>query len=240
VTYHGGAGGIATITLRRERALNAINQTMMRAIWTALDEFHDDRTARVAILRGAGRAFCAGGDNRQPITPRVDPAEDISRMAEAFLGRDRGKPIIASVHGHVIGAGLRMALLADFIVCGESTLFRAPEVQHGLNSGFFWTHLQARTGEAFAMDVVATGREWTGQEAADRGLVTRCVPDDQLLTTTLDYATRIADQPAAAMEALVATRRTAVRMLDLKAWTSRRPDLATRPGPLGSAEPPSQ
>jgi crotonobetainyl-CoA hydratase len=237
VTYEQDGAGVACITLRRDRVLNAINASMMRALWAALDEFHHDRSARVAVLKGAGRAFCAGADIREvPAAGKLDPAEDLSRMSDAFLARDRFKPLIASVHGHVVGAGLRMTLLSDFVICAESARFRAPEVQHGLDGGFYWTLIQARAGDAFAMDVVATGRPWSGRDAAGRGLVTRCVPDGALQDATLEFAASIASQPADTMEALVAVRRASLRALDLQAWTSRGRGLGwASPASLGHA-----
>jgi len=236
VSYTKNDGGIAHITLERDRALNAIDAQMMRDLWAALDRFHIDEPARVAIISGSGRAFCVGADIKSRKPPEdLDPTEDLAHLSTAFLSRDRFKPIIASVHGHVVGAGLRMSLLSDFVICGESALFRAPEVQHGLNAGFFWSILQARAGDSFATDVVATGRTWTAQEAVDRGLVTKCVADNELRSETLGYAELIADQPPVAMEAVINTRRASLRRLDLQSWESRGRNLGWRSSTSGSS-----
>jgi enoyl-CoA hydratase/carnithine racemase len=222
VTYDVDGDGIAQIMLRREHVLNAINSAMMRALRAAIDEFHEDDSARVAVISGAGRAFCAGADLREiPTAGSVEPAEDLARMSEAVLSREEHKPMIAAVHGHVVGAGLRLALLCDFMLCAESAQLRAPEVSHGLNAGSFWWMLQARAGDSFAMEVVATGRPFSGVEAAARGIATRAVPEAELFAEASGLARRIAEQPPAAMSALTETRRAALRQFELNAWATR-------------------
>jgi enoyl-CoA hydratase len=216
------AGGIGRITLRRERSLNAINAAMMRQLGEALNAFEEDDSAAVALLTGQGRAFCAGADLREKTArTATDPAEDRSRLSDLFLVRDQYKPIVAAVQGHAIGMGLRLTLLCDFADCSESAQFRAPEIGHGIDGGDYWWLLQARAGDAFAMEVVATGRSWGGQEAYDRGLVTRCVADDRLTFEAEGLAGVLAEQPLRALSALVETRRSALRRLHMESWVTR-------------------
>ncbi len=222
VTYENGGEGIGRITLRRESMLNAVNGATMRDLWRALNAYDQDATARVALLSGAGRAFCAGADIReQPPAGPVDPAEDRSRLGEIFLVREQYKPIVAVVHGHAVGMGLHLTLLSDFVICGNSAKFRAPEIGHGLNGGNYWWLLQSRAGDAFAMDVVATSREWSGREASERGLVTRSVADETLREEAEHLARTVAGQPPAAVAALVETRRSALRRIELESWHTR-------------------
>jgi crotonobetainyl-CoA:carnitine CoA-transferase CaiB-like acyl-CoA transferase/enoyl-CoA hydratase/carnithine racemase len=223
VTYDRKADGIAHITLRRDRALNAINPAMMRALGEALEQFDEDESASVAVLAGAGRAFCAGADVKEmpPLVGPVEPGADLRKLPDLLLTRDRYKPIIAAAHGHVVGAGLRLVLLADFALCAESTRFRVAELHHGLDGGPYWWLLQARAGDAFAMDVVGTGRTWSGSEAAARGVVMRATSDDTLLSEARALAVLLSGQPRAALAALVEARRTALRALELTAWTTR-------------------
>ncbi|UKA60493.1 enoyl-CoA hydratase/isomerase family protein [Arthrobacter sp. FW306-2-2C-D06B] len=222
MVYDVGGEGIARITLRREHVLNAINPEMMRALRAAINEFHADDSARVAVISGAGRAFCAGADLREiPTAGPPEPTGDLGRMSEMVLSQEIQKPMIAAVHGHAVGAGLRLALLCDFLLCTESAQFRAPEVSHGLNSGSFWWMLQARAGDSFATEVVATGRAFSGTEAAARGVAIRAVHETELHAQADILAGRIAEQPRASMSALVDTRRSALRQFELNAWTSR-------------------
>jgi enoyl-CoA hydratase/carnithine racemase len=214
--------GIGRITLTRERALNAVNGAMVRQLGQALNSFEDDDTARVALVTGQGRSFCAGADLREKVArTSTDPAEDRSRLSDMFLMRDRYKPMIAVVQGHAIGMGLRLTLLCDFVICAESAQFRAPEIGHGIDGGEYWWLLQARAGDAFAMEAVATGRTWNGPEASDRGLVTRCVPDGRLGVEAETLAASLMQQPPAALSALVETRRSALRKLQMESWMTR-------------------
>jgi enoyl-CoA hydratase/carnithine racemase len=226
VTWELGSDGIAFITLRRPEVRNAVNGQMMRELRQALAQFDGDERATVAVLSGQGAAFCAGADlkERQDVD-RVDPLEDRTRLAELFLVRNRYKPIVASVHGHVIGMGLHMALLSDFVVCASDTAFRAPEVGHGLGAGTYWWHLQSRCGDAFAMDVTGTGRSWSGDEAAQRGLVTTAVDADQQSVAVGALAATLSGQPPAALQALIETRRAALRTIELQAWQTRARDM---------------
>lgn len=214
--------GIGVIALRRSAALNAINGTMMRQLGEALNCFEEDESASVALLIGQGRAFCAGADLHEKTTrTSTDAAEDRSGLSELFLKRDRYKPIIAVVQGHAIGMGLRMTLLCDFVICAQSAQFKAPEISHGIDGGDYWWMLQARAGDAFAMEAVATGRAWDGREAYERGLVTRCVADDQLRAAAEALAETLAAQPPAALAALVETRRSALRATLMESWLTR-------------------
>ena len=223
VTYERDGDAIGWITLRRERVLNAINTAMMRDMAAALDAFDADDSARVAVLTGSGRSFCTGADVKEMRGQQGAPGSgaELKRLPELLLTRDQYKPIVAAAHGHVVGAGLRLVLLADFALCGESALFRVPEVQHGLDGGPYWWLLQARAGDAFAADVVGTGRPWSGTEAAARGVVMRATADDRLIPEARTLARQLADRPVAALTALVHTRRAALRRLELAAWSSR-------------------
>jgi enoyl-CoA hydratase/carnithine racemase len=222
VTYDRDEAGVGHITLRREHKLNAINPAAMRALVTAFDRFHRDAEARVAVLSGAGRSFCAGADVVE-VAAASDPdwSSDVRLLPELFVARAAFKPIIVAAHGHVIGAGLRLLLLSDFAVCAESASFRVPEISHGLDGSPYWVLLRQRAGDAFAMDVVGTGRSWTAAEALARGLVTRVVPDAELPGSAQRLATELAAQPADAMAAVIDTRRTALRRAELDAWTTR-------------------
>ncbi|GAA1845444.1 2-(1,2-epoxy-1,2-dihydrophenyl)acetyl-CoA isomerase PaaG [Pseudonocardia ailaonensis] len=230
VTYERGANGVGYLVLRRPDKLNAVHRSMMGDLTEAFAAFHGDDAAAVAVLRGEGRAFCAGADvaARAAADGPPAPGEDLSRLPDLFLARDAVKPIVAAAHGHVVGMGLRMVLLADLALCTATTRFRAPEVGQGLDGGPYWWLLQARAGDAFATHAVATGREWSGAEAERRGLVTRCVAEDALTTEAEGLAAALAAQPRRALTALVDTRRQALRDVELTAWRARMRTGTTR------------
>jgi enoyl-CoA hydratase/carnithine racemase len=238
VTYERDDDGIGWITLRRERVLNAIDSAMMRDLASALDAFDKDDSAQVAVMSGSGRAFCVGADIKEVRTHVAQDGEsDLKRLPDLLLVRDRYKPIVAAAHGHVVGAGLRLVLLSDFALCAGSTQFRVPEVDHGLDGAPYWLLLQARAGDAFAADVVGTCRTWSGAEAAARGVVIRATAEDQLVPDAKALARQLAGKPPAALAALVRARRTALRRLELDAWSSRDPALNWANSPSAAADP---
>jgi enoyl-CoA hydratase/carnithine racemase len=232
VARQSGDDGVTHIRLTRPEKLNAINPIMMRELRDAFDDFHGDPHAKVAVLSGEGRAFCAGADVAEAwcADRPTDPAGDLTRLPDLFWPTGGVKPVVAAVHGHVIGAGLRLALLSDFVVCGQSASFRVPELGHGLDGGPYWAHLRARAGDAFAMDVVATGRPWSAAEAADRGLVVEVVPDADVPAAAIALAGRVAAQPTPPLLALVDARRAAMRRVEFDAWVTRHREGLTDDG----------
>ena len=135
-------GAVAHIELQRPDKLNALTDQMIRDLRATLDQFDLDEAASVAILSGRGRAFCAGADVKErQLRPR-DELERLggvesrdARIGDVMLDSARWKPVIAAVHGHVIGAGLRLALHCELIVADEATQFRLAEVARGLDAG---------------------------------------------------------------------------------------------------------
>jgi enoyl-CoA hydratase/carnithine racemase len=223
VSYVRDDSNVGRITLERPQKLNAINRDVMRGLVAAFEAFHADDGAKAAVLAGAGSSFCVGADIVEvpASVHEVDAISDLRRLPDLFLLRDTFKPIVTATHGHVLGAGLRLALLSDFIVCAESTTFRVPEIDHGLDGSPYWILLQHRAGDAFATDVVATGRSWTAAEAVQRGVVTELVSSRELLPAAVALASRLAARPTAALAALIETRRTRLRWAELEAWTTR-------------------
>lgn len=193
-------GLIGYITMNRPEILNAMNQQWITDMAAAARAAQQDREARVIVVRGAGRAFCAGADlkemaqeqERQPIpdywSRRLGPEEEISR---AF--RYMGKPVIAQVHGYALGGGLELALLADMRIAAEGTRFGFPEVSVGATvtmSGLY--NLVRNVGLGKAFELLYTAEMIDAQEALRIGLVNRVVPLDELEGTVRSLAERIA------------------------------------------------
>jgi hypothetical protein len=123
----GIAGGIMTVTLNRPEKLNAIDNELARELLDAIAEAARDEQVRVLLLRGAGRAFCAGRDVSAP--PTDQDLELVQAVAVALVALP--KPVVAAVHGWTLGAGLEWMLDADLVVAAQSSRFRLPEAALG-------------------------------------------------------------------------------------------------------------
>lgn len=191
---------IAYITLNRPDALNSLNDGLndeLGAIWS---DFADDPAVDVAIVTGAGRAFCAGADLKTFIpkwelaTP-LDARENVKMGIAGGITRGRHrilKPIIAAINGPAIGGGFELALACDIRIASEKARFGVFEVRFGLHQGDGGlVRLTAIAGMAVALDLTMTGREVTADEAFRLGLVNKVVPHEGLLATAEEYAEKI-------------------------------------------------
>lgn len=194
---------IATVTLNRPEALNAFGPAMMREVFSALEEIRTDKSVRVAILTGAGRAFCAGGDvktmgKRHAETPALDTLQDlrdtIQRVPNAM--RRLGKPIIAAVNGPATGAGCDLSLMCDIRIASENARFAESYAKVGIIPGAGGAYLLPRAvGLSKACELLFTGDIIDAAEAERIGLVSRVVPADQLMPTVRALAAKIAANP---------------------------------------------
>ena len=191
---------IGYVTLNRPEALNALDDDINEELWTVWDDFAKDDSLDVAILTGAGKAFCSGADLKTFI-PKWEKANmlDIRRNVETGIGGGitRGqhritKPIVAAINGHAIGGGLELALACDIRIASEEAKFGVFEVRYGLHQGDGGiVRLVAIAGLATALDLSLTGREVTVEEAYRLRLVNKIVPREDLIATAEQYATMI-------------------------------------------------
>jgi len=177
-------GGIATITLARPEKRNAISAQMIEDLVAALDEV-EKLPARVLILTGSGKAFCAGMDLdglRAVATQSAEkPLEDSRRMAKMFLRLYRfPRPVIAAVNGAAIAGGCGIATLADFTLAAPEAKFGYTEVRIGFIPALVSVFLRRQIGEKRARDLLMTGRIMDAAEALQAGLVTEIVPAERL------------------------------------------------------------
>lgn len=189
---------VLTITLNRPEKLNAIDGTLHEELSRVFGDLNRDRETDVAILTGAGRAFCAGGDADWLETLIHDPlgweqlSEEGRRTIHGIL--ECRQPVIAKVNGVAAGLGATLALFCDVIFASEKARIGDPHVKVGLVAGdggtAIWPHL---IGYARAREYLYTGDLIPAQQAADMGLISRCVPADELDTVTADFAARLAD-----------------------------------------------
>lgn len=190
-------GPIATLTLNRPAALNAINAALIDGLYAACLQLADDEAVRVVIVRGAGdRAFCAGADLKErqaldlPATVRLR-----ARLVRAFRSLSAlPMPTIAAVHGWALGGGFELALCCDLIIAADDARFGLPEVTLGILPGGGGTQLLPRLiGKSWAKLLIYTGRRIEATEAERLGIVVRVVPRGDLEAAARALAEEIAD-----------------------------------------------
>lgn len=181
-------GSIATLTLNRPDARNALSIQMCEDILVALHGIEADNDARVVVIRGAGPTFCAGADFAAVSGPG---AQDFLPVFEAMLeGVARCRlPTIASIHGAALGGGLQLVTVCDFRLAASDATLGIPSARLGILVNFEnIQRLVLLAGIAVAKEVLMTARNYTGEEAAAAGLVTKSVPFAELATETEDLA----------------------------------------------------
>lgn len=182
------SGRIATITINRPEALNAIDPTTNDELVAAWADFRDDPEVWVGILTGAGdRAFCAGADLKELIPALGERARQGTLTTFNFGGITRGfatwKPLIAAINGFALAGGTELALACDIRIAAEHARFGQPEVRWAIIPGAGGTQRLPRAiGISAALEIILTGRQVDAQEALRLGLVHRVVPADQVLT----------------------------------------------------------
>lgn len=191
---------IGYITLNRPDALNALDDALNDELWTVWSDFAADSSLDVAILTGAGKAFCSGADLKTFI-PKWEKANmlDVRKNVPRGIGGGitRGqhritKPVIAAVNGHAIGGGFELALACDIRIASDRAKFGVFEVRYGLHQGDGGiVRLVALAGLATALELTLTGREVAAEEAYRLRLVAQVVPHDDLMTTAERYASMI-------------------------------------------------
>lgn len=189
-------GPVRRLTLNRPKALNALNAELMDALMAELDRAAEDASVHVVILRGAGRAFCAGYDLNEDATGGpMDPAEwhrvlkhDDDRMLRIW---EHPKPVIASVHSYCLAGGTDLMLACDLAVAADDAYFGYVDVRFG--SGVVSMFLPWVVGARAAKELLFTGEDRVpASEALRIGLVNRVVPREELDAATLALAEEIA------------------------------------------------
>ncbi len=225
-------GHVGVITLNRPDRLNAIDAAVNRGLVDAVRRLDADPDARVGVLRGAGRAFCAGADLATVAEGEGESLGDAEDSFAGFVSMARATPIVASVHGYALAGGLELALACDVVVAAAGTQFGLPEVTRGLVAAAGGAiRLPRLVPEKRALEIILTGRRFDAAEAFALGLVSRVVPDDELPAATRELAGAIAaNAPAAVRESLALVRGTR-GLTEAEAWehsaTAWRTVLAT-------------
>jgi len=186
-------GRVLLITLNRPDARNAVNGPVAQAIEAAVDELENDDDLWCGVLAGNGKAFCAGADLKWIAQGKVAA---LSTERGGFAGitrRERTKPIIAAVHSHAFAGGFEIAIACDLIIAGETVKFGLPEAKRSLVAlAGGLVVLPRLIGEKLALEMAITGDAYPAQRMYDAGLVSRIVPNDEVVDAAIGMAEAIA------------------------------------------------
>jgi enoyl-CoA hydratase len=198
------APGVALVTLNYPERMNSMSFDVMLPLRDVLREVGDDNDVRAVVLTGAGKGFCSGADQsgergRMPhvagltqVTVALRAMEVLDEVVLALRGLHQ--PVIAAVNGPAIGGGLCLALACDIRVAGEAAFFRAAGINNGLTaSELGLSYLLPRAiGSSRAAEMMLTGRDVDAVEAERIGLVSRVLPQEDLIAHAVEIGTRIA------------------------------------------------
>lgn len=208
--------GVAYVTLNRPEALNAYNIQMRDDLYQILSAIKDDDEVLVAIFKGAGKkAFCAGADLSEFLSaPSPAVARQVRFERDVWrLFLNIPQPLIAALHGYVLGSGIEIALCCDIRIASEDSRFGMPEVDLGIIPAAGGTQTLPRTvGRGKALEMLLANRWISAEEAYRIGLVNRVVPIDELLKAAEEVAKKIASCNPTAVRY---TKQAVVRGLDL-------------------------
>ena len=210
-------GPILIVTINRPEVRNAVDRVTARALANAFRDFDSDQGQRVAVLTGAGGAFCAGADLKAVASGH---GNRLSEDGDGPMGPTRmllSKPVIAAVEGHAVAGGLELALWCDLRVAAKDAVFGVycrrfgvPLVDGGT------VRLPRLIGHSHALDLILTGRGVSGEEALRMGLVNRLVETGTALHGALQLARQLSDLPQTCMSS--------DRMSSYEQWSLGWPD----------------
>jgi enoyl-CoA hydratase len=190
---------VATITLNRPEALNALNSEVMRDVTGAAARFDADPGVGAIIITGSAKAFAAGADIKEMANLSFSEVFDSDLFAAwGDLAAVR-TPLIAAVAGYALGGGCELAMMCDVLIAADTAKFGQPEIKLGVLPGMGGSQRLTRAiGKAKAMDLILTGRTIDAAEAERSGLVSRVVPADDLLTEANAVAAAISQMSRSA------------------------------------------
>lgn len=195
------AEGVVLLRINRPAARNALNMRVRLRLSEEFQKIASDPSLRAVVLTGDEKAFAAGADLKE--FAELSAVEQMRRQTHRLFASIANcpKPVIAAVNGFALGGGCELAMHADIIVAGENARFGQPEVRIGLMPGAGGTQRLTRAvGKFRAMKLVLLGEPISGVEAAEMGLASEVVPDEQVVPRALEMAKKIAELPPLAIE----------------------------------------
>jgi enoyl-CoA hydratase len=193
-------GAVAILQLNRPEVMNALNLAIVDELVERLQKLQENKEVGCIVLTGNEKAFAAGGD--------IDEMLELSladiKLKNQFLPWDQitrfTKPLIAAVHGYALGGGCELAMSCDMIIASEDAQFGQPEIKLGIIPGAGGTQrLTKALGKARAFELLLTGAYLNATEAYERGLITKLVPAELVLSEAVRLAKEIAAQPPVAV-----------------------------------------
>lgn len=202
------ANGVTTLTLNSPQSLNALSDAMLAVLKSEFTALSEDAATRVIILKGAGKAFCAGHDLKEMQAGRAAPdkgrayfADLFARCAEVMQMIPKlPQPVIAEVHGIATAAGCQLVASCDMAVAADGTRFGVNGVNIGLFCSTPMVALTRNVPAKIAFEMLTTGQFFDANRARDVGLVNRVVAHDALATETLALAEAVAAKLSAAVK----------------------------------------
>ena len=192
--------GVATISLNRPKRLNAINLELLKTLHGAIQAANDDDNVRVILLRGQGRAFCAGDDLKE-FDQQVGTESETRAYIENIQNISRGlclnqKMVVGAIHGWAVGGGLEWVINCDFVVMARTTRFFFPEISLGIFvTGGVTKLLVEQIGLSRAREMILLGEKYAATDALRLGFDWRIVEDSQVFEVGNDLAKRITTLP---------------------------------------------
>jgi 2-(1,2-epoxy-1,2-dihydrophenyl)acetyl-CoA isomerase len=198
------AGGVATLTLNRPDAFNALNRALARELFDAVLELDEDASVRCIVVTGAGKAFCAGGDVKDfaDNLPRIGVViKELTTYLHGAVSRlaRTEKPVIMAINGMAAGGGFSLALAGDLVIAAESARFLMAYTKIAATPDGSSTYFLPRlVGLRRALELYMTNRMLTAREALEWGMITRVVPDAEFRAHVDALARELAQGPTKA------------------------------------------
>lgn len=197
-------GAIRTLTMNRPDKRNALNDELIAALKSALNEADADESLRAIVIRGAGKDFCSGADlsalQKIASASFEENVEDARTLAELFeLIRKVRVPVIAAVHGRALAGGCGLATACDIVLATDTARFGYPEVKIGFVPAMVAAILRRNLGEKKSFELLTRGFEYTAAEAFQLGLVNQLFPEENFETATNEYASAYTKVSASAV-----------------------------------------
>ena len=198
---------VSIVTLHRPERLNAISGELLDDLHDALGEVNEDSVCRAIVIRGEGRAFCAGDDLKEFGNQTASAASIRSHIERIqLITRDlmfNSKPVIGAVHGFAVGGGFEWLLNCDLVVASEELVCFFPEMEWGQFVTGGVTHLLPQSvGHQRAMELWLLGERQSAHRLLELGLVNRVVKRDALMETAVDLAMRVSERSALSVSML--------------------------------------